>query len=246
MPIDTPLNNLVAQLSRVGLRPEQRLVSQILAYGPAARVALLQLATKTEDLHSTESVAATLGPLHALRLLGEIPDIGMIMPLLSVVPIDIYGEEDVPARLYGTELLQMIGRIGAPAIPALLAVAHDESAGAAMRSAAVNALALVAGYAPETRDEIIGIARELLADLSDTVLATAAAATLADLGDRASYRPIMDAYRNKQLDQQRAPAATIRQFLLSGGRQDLSCVKHPLWERYEHHGPFPAQPQAGQ
>lgn len=245
MPIETPLTSLVAQLSRVGLRPEKRLVDQILAYGPAARTELLHLATKLEDLHTTESVATTLGPLHALRLLGEIPDVDMIMPLLSGLPVEIYGDEDVPARLYGTELLQIIGRIGAPAIPALMAVAHDTSASDAMRSAAVNALAFVAAYAPETRDEVIGIARGLLADLSETILATSAAATLADLGDKASYRAIMDAYRNKQLDQERAPAATVRQFLLSGGRQDLSCVQHPLWERYEHHGPFPAQPQAG-
>ncbi len=242
MRIDTPLTNLVAQLSRVGLRPEQRLVDQILAYGPAARTELLHLATNLEALHT--ALPTALGPLHALRLLGELPDVALIMPLLSGLPVEIYGDEDVPARLYGTELLQIIGRIGAPAIPALLAVAHDTTASDAMRSAAVNALAFVAAYAPETREEVLGIARGLLADLSATILATAAAATLADLGDRESYRPIMDAYRNKQLDQERAPAATVRQFLLSGGRQDLSCVKHPLGERYDHHGPFPAQPNA--
>jgi hypothetical protein len=245
MPIDTPLTNLVAQLSRAGLRPEKRLVDQILAHGPAARGELLRLATKLDDLHSTDSIAATLGPLHALRLLGEVPDVAIIAPLLRNLPVEIYGDEDVPARLYGTELLQIVGRVGAPAIPVLLELAHDTAASDATRSAAVNALAFVAAYAPETREEVLGIARTLFADLSDPILATSAAATLADLGDRESYRAIMDAYRTKQLDQERAPAATVRKFLLSGGRQDLTCVKHPLWERYEHHGPFPAQQQAG-
>jgi hypothetical protein len=244
MPIETPLSNLVAQLSRAGLRPEKRQVDQILAYGPAARGELLNLATKLEDLHTTESIAATLGPLHALRLLGEIPDVAMILPLLSGLPLDIYGDDDVPARLYGNELLQIIGRIGAPAIPALVAIAEDASSSDATRSAALNALAFVVAAAPATRAEALGIARGFLADLSNTVLATAAAVTLSDLGDEESYRPIMNAYRNRQLDQERAPAATVRQFLLGGGRQDLACVNHSFWERYEHHGPFAAQPGA--
>ncbi len=236
MPIDTPARDLVRQLSRVGLRPDERLVKRIVEHGAEARAALLELATDTEALHG--DLPATLGPLHALRLLGELPDGSMIAPLLSQLPIQIYGDEDVPARLYATEILQIIGRVGAPAVPLLWAYADDEANGAAPRSAAVNALAYVATFAPETRDEIIAEARRRLESTEDSDELTGVVTLLSELGDAESYKPIMAAYRAGKVHKERAPAAAARQFLLGGGRRDLTCVNHPLFERYDHHGPY--------
>lgn len=243
MPIDIPVADLVRQLSRVGLRPEPKLVEQILACGPEARPELLKLATDVEVLH--DELPAALGPIHALRLLGEIPDVSMIAPLIAMLPIPVISEEDVPAWLVANECLQIIARCGAPAIPALWAIADNPDEADAQRGAAVAALSYIAAIAPETRDELIAECRRRLADPEAGVLmATACAVVLTELGDKESYRPIMDGYRAGRIDAQRAPAAAARQMLLGGGRPDLACAKHPLWERYQEHGPHPRQAEA--
>ncbi len=235
MPLDTPIADLVRQLSRVGLRPSERLVQQIVAHGPAARAALLELATDLTALHG--DLPEALGPLHALRLLGELPDVAIIAPLIEQLPIPTYGDEDVPAQLYASDVLQIIGRIGAPAVPVLWAYADDQRHPARARSAAVSALSWVVTAAPEVRDAVIAEARRRLATETDEPVTTGLVKVLADLGDQESYKPIMAAYRAGRVDQAQAPAASARQLLLGGGRPDLSCVNHPLFERYELHGP---------
>jgi hypothetical protein len=235
MPIDTPVADLVRQLSRVGLRPDERLAQKIVEQGPDARAALLELATDIPAIHS--ELPASLGPLHALRLLGEVPDVEMIAPLLNGLPIPIINEQDVPARLYATEVLQIIGRVGAPAVPALWAYADDEANSAMPRGAAVSALSFVAAFAPETREAIVDECRRRLALGETGPVTTGVVTVLAELGDTASYKPMMAAYREGRVDKEQAPAAAARQFMLGGGRRDLSCVSHPLFERYDHHGP---------
>lgn len=236
MPIDIPVDDLVRQLSRVGLRPEERLVRHILDYGDAARAPLIAMATHMEALR--EPLPASLGPLHALRLLGEIPDVSMIEPLLDTLPVPLsHPEHDVPGRLYALEILQMIGRIGAPAVPVLWDIGDDETRSDIVRGAAINALSWLAAYAPEIRDEIVTEARRRLATCTSSVIGTGVVTVLADLGDKESYKAIMAAYHEGRVDQHKAPAAAARQFLLSGGRNDLVCVRHPLWERYDQHGP---------
>lgn len=235
MPIDTPVGDLVRQLSRVGLRPDERLVGRILEHGAEARPALLALATDTEALHG--ELPAALGPLHALRLLGELPDGEIIAPLLGCLPLQIYGEEDVPSRIFATEVLQIIGRVGAPAVPLLWAYADDPANGSPGRVAAVGALSFVTAYAPETHDEVLAEARRRLEQGDGPEALTGVVTLLSELGDAASYRAVMAAYRDGRVSKEQAPAATARQFLLGGGRRDLSCVNHPLFERYDHHGP---------
>ena len=235
MPIDTPVGDLVRQLSRVGLRPDERLVGRILEHGAEARPALIALATDTEALHG--ELPAALGPLHALRLLGELPAGEIIAPLLGTLPLQIYGEQDVPARLFATEVLQIIGRIGAPAVPLLWAYADDPANSESSRVAAVGALSLVTAYAPETRDQVLAEARRRLEQGDEPTALTGVVTLLAELGDAESYKAVMAAYRDGRVNKEQAPAATARQFLLGGGRRDLSCVSHPLFERYDHHGP---------
>lgn len=237
MPVETPAADLVRQLSRVGLRPDERLVGHILDRGDEARAELLRLATNIPALH--EELPASLGPLHALRLLGELPDVSMIAPLLAALPVPILNPEgDVPAQLYATEVLQIIGRVGAPAVEPLWSIADDASQSVAARGSALNALAFVVTYAPERRDEVVAEARRRMAQEDvDPVVLAGVVSLLAEVGDAESYRPVMAAFRSGKLDQSRIPAAAARQLLLGGGRKDLSCVNHPLWERYEQHGP---------
>lgn len=236
MPIDTPTADLVRQLSRVGLRPDARLTEQIIGRGAEARAELLKLATHIDALHA-EDLPVALGPLHALRLLGELPDPEMIPSLLNVLPIPVGDEEDVPARLYAGEVLQMIARVGEPAVELLWAIADEAEVGEARLVAAIHALPYVATFVPETRDAIIAEARRRLDEERSVEMTTGAAVVLAELGDSSSYQKIMAAYRGGKIDQSKAPAAAARQFLLGGGRQDLTCVRHPLWERYDQHGP---------
>lgn len=235
MPIDTPAADLVRQLSRVGLRPDERLARRIVEQGAEGRAALLELATDIAAIHG--ELPGSLGPLHALRLLGELPDPAMIAPLLNGLPVPIISEQDVPARLYATEIMQIIGRVGAPAVPVLWAYADDEANKPSSRAAAVGGLAFVATYAPETREGIVEEARRRLAAEGASPLISGVVTLLAELGDAASYKAVMAAYREGRVDQEQVPAATTRQFILGGGRRDLSCVNHPLFERYDHHGP---------
>lgn len=236
MPIDTPVAELVRQLSQVGLRPDERLVRRIVEHdAPAARAALLELATNIAQIHS--ELPGSLGPLHALRLLGELPDPEMIAPLLAGLPIPLYSEEDVPARLYATEVVQIIGRIGAQAVAPLWAYADDTTTNPLSCLAAVGSLAFVAARDPACRDEILAEARRRLEQEQSQPVLNGVATLLAELGDAQSYQTVMAAYRAGKLDKNVAPAATIRQFMLGGGRRDLSCVNHPLFERYDHHGP---------
>lgn len=239
MPIETPTTDLVRQLSRVGLRPDERLVKRIVEQGDAAREALLRLATDIEALHT--ELPGALGPLHALRLLGELPDVAIITPLLKALPIPIYSEEDVPAHLYANEALQIIGRVGIAAIPVLWAFADDETNTAMSRAAAVSALSYIAVFAPESREDILAESRKRLETEQAPSVLAGLISTLADLADTQSYKPVMALYRDGKVDKEITPAATTRQFMLGGGRKNLTCVNHALFERYDHHGPTYSQ-----
>ena len=242
MQLETPVMPFVRQLSRVGLRPDDRLVQRIVEHGAAARTALLELATQTEALHS--EYPADLGPLHALRLLGEVPDPSIIVPLLAVLPVPVHGDDDVPAQLYVKEVLQIIGRVGEPAVPVLWAYADDETHTAAARTVAINTLTYVVTYAPAVREAVLAEARRRLSLDLTVPMTTGVVALLAELGDTTSYQAVMAAYRAGRVDTDQAPAAAARQLLLGGGQPELTCVNHSFAERYDHHGPHPKPPTA--
>ncbi|NTV62829.1 MAG: hypothetical protein HGA65_04740, partial [Oscillochloris sp.] len=202
MPVDLPISDLVHQLSRVGLRPDERLVHHILAHGDAARAALLPLATDVKMLY--QDFPQCFGPLHALRLLGEVPAEAMIRPLFAGLPIPIDDEEDDEAapNIYSREILQIIGRVGQSALPTLSAVLDDRAVHPLTRVAAASGMAYVATYAPEVRDEVIAAARRRFAEPDQPLEVTRGLAILlAELGDSASYKPIMAAYRVGTIDQ---------------------------------------------
>ena len=245
MPIDTPATALVAQLSQAGFRPSERLVKQIMQQGPVAYPALLDLALRIVDLH--EDAPQCFGPVHALRLLGDLGHPDMIPALLGALPIPIYTDPsgemvDVPAQLWAQEVLQIIGRCP-NAVEALLALVDDPEATDTVRGSALQGLGYAVTFTGE-REIALAAGRERLGreDYSKSLVA-AVVNLLADLGDKESYSAIMAAYRSGRVDQTRMPAADARQLLMNKGRPNLDCVKHPLWERYEQHGPVPgAQP----
>lgn len=247
MPIETPIDLLMRQLSEAGLRPKEHLVKQILAHGEAAVPALAQLATAFGDLHDDEEPLC-YGPIHALRLLGELGSPAAVAPLLQALPVPVYepdeesGYVDVPGTLWGSEVLQSVARCGEEIGPFLWAWADDEQNSLVSRGAALQGLAYVATLRDQ-RATIIDEARRRL-ELGGTPIVMAGLVNLlADLGDKPSYGVIMAAYRAGIVDQGRMAAAIARQLLLSGGRPDLTCVNHSLWERYEQHGPGPSAEQ---
>jgi len=111
----------------------------------------------------------------------------------------------------------------------------------AARSGALTALGYVTAVAPDTHDAIIAGIRERMDRSEDKVLTSHLAIALANLGVSDLYPELMAMYRAGTLDQDILPAAVARQLLLSDSTKRLACAKHPLWERYDQHGPFPAE-----
>jgi len=232
----------VKQLRREGLRPSEPLARSIIRAGDAAVGPLLALATDTNLLHADEPEC--FAPLHALRIVGELGSLEIIEPLLRQFPVSLdYEDEDLP-QTWISEAAQIIGHLGAPAVEPLWRIADDESWNMAARSGALTALGYVTAVAPETRDDIIAGIRERMERGEDTVLTSYLAIALANLGVSDLYPEMMALYRAGKLDQDILPAAAARQLLLSDSSKRLACAKHPLWERYDQHGPFAQEPGA--
>ena len=229
----------VKQLRREGMRPSEQLVRSITRAEGAAVGPLMALATDVDLLH--EDQPECFAPIHALRLLGEVGSTEIIEPLLRQFPVSMdYDEEELP-QLWAQEAPQIIGHLGAQAIDPLWQIVDDEGWNIAARSGALNALGYVTAMAPETHDAIIAGLRERLEGSEDKLLASHLALALANLGVSDLYPELMAMYRAGKLDQEILPAAAARQLLLSDSTKRLACAKHPLWERYDQHGPFPAE-----
>jgi hypothetical protein len=229
----------VKQLRREGVRPSEQLARSITRAGHAAVGPLLTLATDTDLLH--EDAPECFAPLHALRLLGELGAIEIIEPLLRQFPVSLdYDQEDLP-QTWVNEVSQIIGHLGAPAVEPLWRIADDDGWNMAARSGALTALGYVTAVAPDTHDAIIAGIRERMDRSEDKVLTSHLAIALANLGVSDLYPELMAMYRAGTLDQDILPAAVARQLLLSDSTKRLACAKHPLWERYDQHGPFPAE-----
>lgn len=233
MSLETPVHNLVQQLKRAGLRPTEQLVERIQAYDSAARDALLRLATDKTSLR--EPAPVCWGPVHALRLLGEMPDPTIITPLLDTVPVEVYTRGDA-AEYWASEVLEIIATCGAAAIPVIWSYADDTSHTERSRGAAVQALVLVVVHATEARESVVVETRTRLATCDDPLMGAFLVNTLAQLGVAEAYQEVMVAYREGRVDTEVMPAATARQLLLSG-KADMS-LHHTFWERYTIDGPF--------
>jgi hypothetical protein len=242
MILDLTISDKVKQLHREGLRPAERLVNTITRAGAAAFTPLLELALDVELLHEDEPEC--YAPLHALRLLGEVGEVEMIEPLLRELPLDLIYEDEQLPQMWVEELPQIIGRLGAPAVEPLWRIADDDTWPIVARSSALFALTYATAVAPETRDALIAELRERLATTEDIAFASYLAVALGNLGVKDTYAEIMALYRAGRIDQEIIPAGVMRQLLLTDSTKRLACASHPLWERYDQHGPFPEEREA--
>jgi hypothetical protein len=240
MTFDLAVGEYVKQLRRVGPRPPEHLVRHILQGGPGAVASLLTLALDNDLLH--EDVPDCYAPIHALRLLGELRSTEIIAPLLRVLPIEQdYPGEELPI-LWADEAAQMIGRQGAAAVEPLWTVVDDSEWDMAGRGVALIALTYATSVAPELRDEVADGALKRLVQSDDERFTAHLIAAIASLGVGSAYQQVMDLYRAHKVDTSIIPSATARQMLLAPGPASrLQCALHPLWERYDRHGPHPEE-----
>lgn len=237
MTLDLAVADKIKQLRRAGLRPAERLAQQIIQAGAAAVSPLIALATETDLLHDDEPEC--YAPIHALRLLGELRAAEMIQPLLREFPLELYYQDEQLPRTWASEAPQMIARIGAPAADALWAIADDPDWHADGRGTALSALVSATMPAPELREPLVAGLRERLARCDDRQLAGHLILALGSLGVGEIYGEVMALYRQGRVDADILAPGVARQLLLSkDAPKRLECVMHPLWERYELHGPF--------
>jgi hypothetical protein len=238
MSLDLAVGEYVKQLRRAGPRPAEHLVRHILQAGPGAVGPLLALALDTDLLH--EDVPDCYAPIHALRLLGELRSTEIVAPLLRVFPIEQeYPGEELPV-LWADEAAQMIGRQGAAVVEPLWAIVDDPERDMVARGVALMALTYASSVEPEIRDDVAQGALERLARSDDEAMTAHLISAISSLGVGSAYQQVMELYRAHKVDTSIIPPATARQLLLAPGPATrLECAKHPLWERYDRHGPQP-------
>jgi hypothetical protein len=207
-----------------------------LSHGDDAREPLIELATSTHKLHEPEP--GCWGPLHALRLLGEIPDISMLPPLLGALPVEIRDEHDQATELWAAEVLDIASECGPDAIPLLWEWVSDQSHGTYSRGSALHTLVYIAYRWIDYCDPIVEEARARLRQQPDMTETTFLAFLLANLTVADAYNEVMTAYREKRIDTEILPAARARQMILSGVEPADYTTRFEFWERYEFDGPF--------
>lgn len=239
---DISVSELVRNLRRVGLQPDERLIASILEQGENAIQPLLDLALDTAALNEPEP--ASLGPLHALRLLGELKPIDAAAPLLNALPLPTTEQPTQGAFLWAQEVPQIVANFGPRVLLIALRLAAEPAAPPLQRGAAAATLGFLAAVEPELRSQIITGLRERLREESDPTARGYIVATLAQLRASDAYSEIMAAYAAKNVDRSVMPAADARQLLLgSTGQRQLDCALHTLPERYEQHGPYSEEQQ---
>lgn len=239
---DLSTTDLVRQLGRVGLRPSDEMVASIVGRGDEAIAPLLNLALETTTLDEAEP--ASLGPLHALRLLGELKPTDAARQILERLPLPMNERPTQGAFLWSQEAPQIVAAFGADVLPIVLQIADDPETPPLRRGAAYATLGYLAVTAPDHRDAIVAALHAHLAGETDSSALGYLVAALAQLGARPAYSEIMAAYREKRVDRSIMSAADARQMLLgSTSQRQLDCARHTLAERYEQHGPYSEEQQ---
>jgi hypothetical protein len=238
MTIDLAIHDTIKDLRHAGHRPSERLAQQILRAGEAAVGPLIELACDTELLEA--DAPECYAPLHALRLLGELKSPRMIEPLVQAFERT---DDDSPLarQLWETDVPQILGRLGADAADQLWAFVDDTNGLLEERSVAIVALTFATATAPELREAVIAGLRERLAVSEDKYMTGYLITGLANLGASETYGEVMARFRAGEVDLDVASAAQTRQFLLNPSQKRLACALHPLWERYDEHGPSTRQ-----
>ncbi|ABU58642.1 hypothetical protein [Roseiflexus castenholzii] len=227
----------VQRLRRIGLRPGERLVNNILHCGDAAVEPLIELATRVLLLYEEPPVA--YAPIHALRLLGELRPLRMVEPLLKSVDAE-FKSRGSAREIWQYEVPQMIGRIGAAVVAPLWSYIEDPACTPVERDGALLALAYATVIDKDVREPVIAELYRRLMQSDDRTLNAGIVRAIAYLGLADMYGDIMARYRASAVNQERMPASAARQMLLSQKTSGLANdAKLSLWERYDRFGPFP-------
>jgi hypothetical protein len=239
MTVEFEVLDYIPQLRRVGPRPPEKLVQRILALGSAAVEPLLELAIDQDALYEEPPIC--YAPIHALRLLGELRATEMIGELLAAYPMDegLDPDERSPATQWDADLPQVLGSWGTDAIELLWAFVDDERQEPGSHDAALSSLAYTTTVAPEQRADIVAGLRSRLQAAEDATMAAYLVMALGNIGAPDAYPEVMALFKAGKIDRELISPATTRQLLLSDGTKRLACSKHPFWERYDQHGPFP-------
>src|SRR4051794_6389800 len=160
------LDHLVPQLRRAGLRPTDRQWELLREAGALALQPLLELALDTSTLAGPEPAA--FGPLHALRLVGEVgalePD--TLMRLFEALPLPTPAN-DQAAFLWRQDLPQIIARSGTAAVEAASRILAAMDSPVERRAAAYEVLSFVTLVDPGTRPAGLATLREWLTAETD-------------------------------------------------------------------------------
>ena len=239
MELNYEASSLVRQLKAVGIRPPEALVERILALGDAAVAPLIELATDAPLLKAQAEGNPLVGPLHALRLLGELRPQAMVEPLIAMFPLDEeYNFRSTLLVGWIEEVPQMIARVGPAVEQQLWAVVEDAEQHPGRRDIGLTALANLAEVEPARRDAIVARLRALLATEQQRSVGGSLVSALCLLNVAEAYKDVMAAFRERRVDTEIINPGTARQLLLSRRRpEDHACVLHTLWERYDQHGP---------
>jgi hypothetical protein len=234
----TEIEHVVGQLRRVGLRPSDRQWEMLREAGVAAVEPVLALALDADTLGQAEP--ASLGPVHALRLLGELPppQPEAIERLLCTRPPDAYRASQA-AYIWWQELPQIVARLGRPGYEAACRVLLDQNAGTEQRAVATESLSYMVELDGTLREAVTTLLREQLTAETDPYVMAHVVEALSNLGAASAYVEVMGAYKRGAVDREIFSAADARQRLLNPkASRALECVHHSLAERYEKHGPY--------
>lgn len=234
------IEHVVGQLRRAGLRPSERQWAIIREAGPAAVPFLLELALDDATLVGSEPAA--FGPVHALRLLGELPapEPTVIERLLQVKPLPEEALDKEAPYIWQRDLPQIIGRWGRASYEPARQLLLDTAADADQRGLAAETLGFAVEIDGELREEVVALLRDRLLAEEDPYVMAMVVAMLGHLGVSEAYADVMAAYRRGAVDKTVISAADARQLLLNPpvARRRLQCVHHTLTERYDQHGPY--------
>jgi hypothetical protein len=210
--------------------------------GADAVAPLLELALDTPTLGKEEP--ASLGPVHALRLLGEVRSLAAAEPLLRGLPLPPDLPPTQAVYLWEQEVPQIVAHLGAEVLPIALSIADDDTANIDQRGAALETLGYLSVTAPDLRDKIIRELRSRFEHTTEPTLRAYTVQALADVGAKEMYAPVMAAYREGRINRDIITAADARQMLLGTNKnRRVDCAIHSLPERYEQHGPYSEEQQ---
>ena len=236
------VQHLVDQLRRAGLRPSERQWNALREAGPLALPALVELAL---DMHAlSEPEPGALGPVHALRALGEIgtPTQEQIEQMLRAKPDPDHTSNSQASFIWWQELPQMVGRWGRAGYETARRLVFDTSAEPEARAIATASLPFAAEIEGTLRDEIVALLRERLRDEQDAYVMAHVVEALGMLNVADVYGDVMAAYKRGAVDRDVLSPGQARQLLLNRSSVgDLNCVHHGLAERYDQHGPYSAE-----